>query len=125
MLGMPSLAKCIYALASNGFAATSTQGACLLVVMHVAVRLSSKFVKSAVERFLAILANKMLGVPRLTKGIGALASDWLIAASTTWCKCTRKTLVTIRTVVSLKERTIIERSQTLGADEMMHMPFPP
>jgi len=124
VLWMPLLVQSVDHTSRDGLATSSTQGASLLVVVGLAVRFAAVLVKgSSAEGLLAVLANKVLGVPLVSQSIDALALDGLIAPCTPGAECVVEAVLAVRAPFLLKECTAREWSQALAADEVVRMPL--
>jgi len=123
MLRVPTFVKRIDAPPCDRLPAPRTKGPRLLMVVHIAVGLPCVLVESPVESFLAKLAYKVLWVPLLSKRIGNLALDWLVAPCAARVERSRETCITIGSRVLLKVCSIREGVKTVGANEMIDVPF--
>jgi len=124
VLRMPLFVEGIDASSRDGLAASRTERSSLRVVVNLAVRLASVFEKGSVDKgLLAVLADKVLGVPLRAKSVDAVSSDGLRARSALGSKDCVKVGLAIGSAVFFKEISRSKGLQALSADEVFRMPL--
>jgi len=125
VLGVPLLVEGIHASSGYRLTTSSTQRAALLMVMNLAVRLSSILKEHAVTEILAAVSTyEMLGMPLLTQGVNAITFHRKLARSTLGGEQVKEIILTVRSTVTFEERCRAEGFQAVSADKMIRVPFP-
>jgi len=104
--------------------AAATKGTLLLMIMQLTIRQASMFeVWFSAECLFAIGACKVFNMPLLTTGIDTISFDGLVTTSTTAREDTIEAALAERRTFLFVYKAGTERSQTLRANEAVHMPL--
>lgn len=120
MLRVPLLVQSIHHTSSNCLSTPRTQAPRLLMVVSLAVGLTTILVEGATaEGLLAVVAHKVLGMPLLSQGVDTLTLDRLIAPCTPRTECIVEAPVTVWPSFLLEEGAAREGTETLTTDEVL------
>jgi hypothetical protein len=119
---MPLLSKCIYAVSTNRFVATSTLWSIKSVEVSLTVRSSIALKEVASAKWLqALSADEVIDVPLLAESSNAAIHNWFVAVSAFWTVKLLKALLAVRRAVLLVEVSGSKRFSAVGAREVLWM----
>jgi len=124
VLRVPLLLESVNTSSSDRLSASGTEGSRLLVIVSLAIRLSSKLEEaSSSERLLAVRASKVLWMPLRSQSVDAVSSNRLVATHALRSEVCVKVLLAIRSSIAFVKVSSLKRLQALRADEVIDVPL--